>query len=63
VPAAAVFPIVAALDRPEVTLDPHATPVVALSLVEAFAQIPDPRHARGIRHSVLAIMLLGAGRS
>jgi predicted transposase YbfD/YdcC len=60
VPASAVSPIVAALDHPEVTLDPHAAPVVALSLVEAFAQIPDPRKARGIRHGVLAIVLLGA---
>ena len=33
---------------------------LALSLVEAFAEIPDPRHARGIRHGVLAIVLLGA---
>jgi predicted transposase YbfD/YdcC len=31
-----------------------------LSLVEAFAQVPDPRKARGIRHGVLAILLLGA---
>jgi predicted transposase YbfD/YdcC len=60
VPASAVSPIVAALDHPEVTLDPHAAPVTALSLVEAFAQIPDPRKARGIRHGVLAIVLLGA---
>ena len=59
-PAPAVSPIVAALDHPEVTLDPHTTPIAALSLVEAFGQIPDPRHARGIRHGVLAIVLLGA---
>jgi hypothetical protein len=31
-----------------------------LSLVEAFSVVPDPRKARGIRHSVLAILLLGA---
>jgi predicted transposase YbfD/YdcC len=55
-----VSPIVAALDHPEVTLDSDTAPVVALSLVEAFAQIPDPRKARGIRHGVLAIVLLGA---
>jgi predicted transposase YbfD/YdcC len=60
VPAAAVSPIVAALDHPEVTLDRDTAPSVALSLVEAFAEIPDPRHARGIRHGVLAIVLLGA---
>jgi predicted transposase YbfD/YdcC len=55
-----VSPIVAALDQPEVSLDREAVPRVALSLVEAFGEIPDPRHARGIRHGVLAIMLLGA---
>jgi len=55
-----VSSIVAALDHPEVALDPDTAPVVALSLVEAFAQIPDPRKARGIRHGVLAIVLLGA---
>ena len=59
-PAPAVSPIVAALDHPEVTLGRDTAPVAALSLVEAFAQIPDPRKARGIRHGVLAIMLLGA---
>ena len=59
-PAPAVSPIVAALDHPEVTLDREMVPRMELSLVEAFAQIPDPRHARGIRHGVLAIVLLGA---
>jgi predicted transposase YbfD/YdcC len=55
-----VSPIVAALDHPEVALDRERVPVVALSLVEAFAQVPDPRKARGIRHGVTAILLLGA---
>jgi predicted transposase YbfD/YdcC len=55
-----VSPIVAALDQPEVSLDRDTVPRVALSLVEAFGEIPDPRHARGIRHGVPAIMLLGA---
>ena len=59
-PALQVSPIVAALDHPEATLDPGAAPVAALSLVEAFSEVPDPRHARGIRHGVLAILLLGA---
>ena len=59
-PALQVSPIVVALDQPEVSLDREAVPRVALSLVEAFGEIPDPRHARGIRHGVLAIMLLGA---
>jgi predicted transposase YbfD/YdcC len=60
VPALQVSPIVAALDRREASLDRETVPRVALSLVEAFAEIPDPRHARGIRHGVLAILLLGA---
>ena len=55
-----MFPIVAALDHLEVTLDPGTVPGVALSLVDAFAEVPDPRHARGIRHGVAAILLLGA---
>jgi predicted transposase YbfD/YdcC len=60
VPALQVSPIVAALDHPEVTLDRETVPAVALSLVDAFAQVPDPRKARGIRHGVAAILLLGA---
>ena len=59
-PALQVSPIVAALDHPEVTLDRETVPAVALSLVDAFAQVPDPRKARGIRHGVAAILLLGA---
>jgi predicted transposase YbfD/YdcC len=55
-----VSPIVAALDHPEVTLDPETVPAVALSLVDAFGEVPDPRKARGIRHGVAAILLLGA---
>ena len=46
-PALQVSPIVAALDQPEAGLDRETVPRVALSLVEAFAEIPDPRHARG----------------
>jgi predicted transposase YbfD/YdcC len=60
VPAPAVSPIVAALDHPELTLAPRTTPAAALSLVEAFSEVPDPRKPRGIRHGVLAILLLGA---
>jgi predicted transposase YbfD/YdcC len=55
-----VSSIVAVLDHPEVGVCPEAVPAVALSLVEAFAQVPDPRHARGVRHGVVAILLLGA---
>src|SRR3954470_7534503 len=60
VPAVQVSPIVAALDHPEVSLDPQSVPAVALSLVEVFGEVPDPRKARGIRHGVTAILLLGA---
>jgi predicted transposase YbfD/YdcC len=60
VPAAQVSPIVGALDHPEVTLNPDTVPVAALSLVDAFGEVPDPRKARGIRHGVAAILLLGA---
>ena len=58
-PALQVSPIVAALDHPKVTLDRDTAPVAALSLVEAFAEIPDPRKARGIRHGVLATCCSG----
>ena len=60
VPASAVSAIVAALDHREVDLDPDNVSVVALSLVEALAEIVDLRKARGIRHGVLVIALLGA---
>jgi predicted transposase YbfD/YdcC len=60
VPAPAVSPIVAALDHPELTLAPQTTPAAALSLIEALSEVPDPRKPRGIRHGVLAIVLLGA---
>jgi predicted transposase YbfD/YdcC len=55
-----VSPIIAALDQPDVLLQRETGPTVALSLVDAFCQVPDPRKARGIRHGVLAILLLGA---
>src|SRR3954462_6569020 len=60
VPAVQVSPIVTALDHPEVSLDPQSVPAAALSLVEVFGEVPDPRKARGIRHGVAAILLLGA---
>ncbi|MDN5931768.1 MAG: ISAs1 family transposase [Pseudonocardia sp.] len=67
-PALSVSPIVAALDQVEVDLDEvitaaateHPVPVVVSSLVEALSQVPDPREARGVRHGVLAVLLLGA---
>jgi hypothetical protein len=52
VPAVAVSPIVAALDQADLPpLDPGdraGTAGVAVSLVEAFERVPDPRQARGI---------------
>jgi predicted transposase YbfD/YdcC len=33
---------------------------VVLSLLDALAAVPDPRQARGVRHGVLAVLLLGA---
>lgn len=66
-PALSVSPIVAALDQVEVDLDEviataatEPAPAVMLSLVEALSQVPDPRKARGVRHDVLAVLLLGA---
>jgi predicted transposase YbfD/YdcC len=60
VPAPAVSSIVAALDHPDVIISPEIAPTAALSLIDAFREVPDPRKARGIRHGVLAILLLGA---
>jgi hypothetical protein len=58
------LPIVAALDRVEVTSDEVSTPVAAgavvLSLVEALSAVPDTRSARGVLHDVLAVLLLGS---
>ena len=66
-PALSVSPIVAALEQVEVDLDEviavdavAETGPTVLSLVEALAEVPDPREARGVRHGVLAVLLLGA---
>ncbi len=63
-PALSSLPVVVALGHLEVPLDQvsPAVPVdvVVLSLVEALAAVPDPRDARGVRHGVLAVLLLGA---
>jgi predicted transposase YbfD/YdcC len=63
VPALSSLPIVAALDHLEVPPDRVSSAPVAqvvLSLVEALCAVPDPRRSRGVRHSVLAVLLLGA---
>jgi hypothetical protein len=58
------LPIVAALDHLEAPPDRLSPAVVApmlvLSLVEALSAVPDPRKPRGVRHGVLAVLLLGA---
>lgn len=63
-PALSSLPIVAALDHLEVPPDgvspPVVAPVVVLSLVEALSTVPDPRKPRGVRHGVLAVLLIGA---
>jgi predicted transposase YbfD/YdcC len=64
VPALSSSPIVAALDHLEAPPDRLSPAVVApmlvLSLVEALSAVPDPRKPRGVRHGVLAVLLLGA---
>jgi hypothetical protein len=60
VPALAVSPIVLALDHPDLILVRDDGPTAVLSLVDALSEVPDPRKARGIRHGVLSILLLGA---
>lgn len=63
-PAVVVSPIVAVLDQADLPpLDPGdraGTAGVALSLVEAFEQVPDPRQARGIRHPLAPLLVLAA---
>lgn len=63
-PALSSLPIVAALEHLEAPRD-RVSPapdgrLVALSLVEALSAVPDPRKPRGVRHGVLAVLLLGA---
>jgi predicted transposase YbfD/YdcC len=64
VPALSSSPIVAALDHVEVELDEvtgsASADLAVLSLVEALAAVPDPRAARGVRHGVLAVLLIAA---
>jgi hypothetical protein len=64
VPAVIVSPIVAVLDQADLPpLDPGdraGTAGVAVSLVEAFEHVPDPRQARGIRHPLVPLLVLAA---
>ena len=64
VPAVVVSPIVGVFEKADLPpLDPGdraGTAGVAVSLVEVFERVPDPRRARGIRHGVVAMLLLGA---
>jgi hypothetical protein len=64
VPALSSSPIVAALIQPDTVLDEVVADVgverAALSLFDALAEIPDPRSRRGVRHGVLAVLLVSA---
>jgi predicted transposase YbfD/YdcC len=64
VPALSSLSIVAVLDHVEVPPEQVSSPTVVgpvvLSLVEALSAVPDPRKARGVRHGVLAVVLIGA---
>jgi len=64
VPAVVVSPIVAVLEQADLPpLDPGdraGTAGVAVSLVEAFERVPDPRQARGIRHGLVPLLVLAA---
>ena len=55
-PALSSSPILSVLDQSGLSLDEPAQ----LSLVEALAQVPDPRSARGVRHGVLSVLLISA---
>ena len=57
-------PIVAALIQPDTKLDEviadRGVERAALSLLDALAEVPDPRAPRGVRHGVLAVLLVSA---
>lgn len=63
-PALSSSPIVAALIQSDMNLDEVSTQIrgepAVLSLLDALAQIPDPRSARGVRHGVLAVLVVSA---
>jgi hypothetical protein len=64
VPALSSSPIVAALIQSDTNLEEVVAEVgverAALSLLDALAGVPDPRSARGVRHGVLAVLLVSA---
>src|SRR3954465_7312149 len=64
VPAVVVSPIVAVLEQADLPVlesgDFAGTAGVALSLVEAFERVPDPRQARGIRHALVPLLVVAA---
>jgi predicted transposase YbfD/YdcC len=64
VPAVVVSPIVAVLEQADLPVlesgDCAGTAGVALSLVEAFERVPDPRRARGIRHGLVPLLVVAA---
>ena len=63
-PAVVVSPIVGVFEKADLPpLDPGdraGTAGVAVSLVEAFERVPDPRRARGIRHGLVPLLVLAA---
>ena len=63
-PAVVVSPIVAVLEQADLPVlesgDCAGTAGVALSLVEAFERVPDPRRARGIRHGLVPLLVVAA---
>src|SRR3954463_15211151 len=64
VPAVVVSPIVAVLEQADLPVlesgDCAGTAGGAVSLVEAFERVPDPRRARGIRHGLVPLLVLAA---
>src|SRR3954452_14668218 len=64
VPALVVSPIVAVLEQADLpsrdARDRAGTAGVAVSRVEAFERVPDPRRARGIRHPLVPLLVVAA---
>ena len=63
-PTVSSSPILAALTASDTVIDQVRADTgvesTALSLLDALAQIPDPRAARGVRHGVIAVLLVSA---